>query len=207
MANETQAQDAIDAGNLFRTAHLEALRVFESLRNLESDVQRAAALCLNSLKNGHKLVICGNGGSAAEAQHLAGEIMGRYKGNRRPWPAVALSADSATLTCIANDYSYEDVFARQVEGLCLPADVLIVFSSSGNSPNILRALESARRLSIRSIGFFGNEGGKAGKLAYLSITVAHGDTARIQEGHQFLLHALMDQIERGLLLLETTSAE
>lgn len=198
MANETQKQTTATAGNVFRIAHTEAMSVFESLRSLESEVQRAAALCLESLKSGHKLVMCGNGGSAAEAQHLVGELMGRYKGNRRPWPAVALNADSATITCIANDYSYEDVFARQIEGLCRPGDVLIVFSTSGNSPTIVRALEAARGLSIRSIGFFGNEGGKAQKFVDISLIVAHKATARIQEGHQFLLHALMDAMEPEL---------
>lgn len=185
-------------GSDFRRAHMEALMVFESLRSLESEVQRAASLCLESLKSGHKLVVCGNGGSAAEAQHLVGELMGRYKGNRRSWPAVALNADSTTLTCIANDYAFEDVFSRQVEGLCRPGDVLIVFSTSGNSPNIVRALEAAREMSIRTIGFFGNEGGKAHTLADLPMTVAHRATARIQEGHQFLLHVLMDAMEPEL---------
>jgi D-sedoheptulose 7-phosphate isomerase len=198
MANEMQDQTTAAADNIFRAAHAEAVKVFESLRNLESEVERAAALCLESLKSGHKLVMCGNGGSAAQAQHLVGELMGRYNSKRRSWSAVALNADSATLTCIANDYSYEDVFARQIEGLCRPGDVLIVFSTSGNSPNIIRALEAARSLSIRSIGFFGNQGGKAGKLADISLIVGHKATTRIQEGHQFLLHALMDAMEREL---------
>lgn len=187
-----------DSCRTFRAAHAEAIKVFESLGRLENEMQKAAALCLASLKASGKLIACGNGGSAAEAQHLVGELMGRYKGNRRSWPAVALNADSVTMSCIGNDYAFEDVYARQVEGLCQSADVLIVFSTSGNSPNILRALEAARRLSIQSIGFLGNEGGKAGELADVAITVAHKDTARIQEGHQFLLHALMDAIESEL---------
>ena len=198
MANEAPGVATATTSGIFRAAHEEALKVFESLRGFEGDVQKAAALCLDSLKNGHKLVTCGNGGSAAEAQHLVGELMGRYKGNRRSWPAVALNADSTTLTCIANDYAYEDVFARQVEGFCAPGDVLIVFSTSGNSPNIIRALESARRLPLRSIGFFGHKGGKAGALVDIPLNIAHEATARIQEGHQFLLHALMDAIEPEL---------
>jgi D-sedoheptulose 7-phosphate isomerase len=195
MANEAPVATA---DNSFLTTLAEARQVFASLSNLEDELQKAAALCVESLKRGNKLVICGNGGSAAEAQHLVGELMGRYKGNRRSWSAMALCADSATLTCLANDYSYEEVFARQVEGFCIPGDVLIVFSTSGNSANIVRALEVARQLSIRSIGFLGNTGGKAKALADISLIVAHKATARIQEGHQFLLHALMDAIEPEL---------
>lgn len=182
----------------FQTAHAEALRVLESLLSLEKEIHVAAALCLASLKKGQKLVLCGNGGSAADAQHLVGELMGRYRENRRSWPAVALNADSVTMSCIGNDYSFEEIYARQAEALCQPGDVLIVFSTSGNSPNILRILETARRLSVQSIGFFGNGGGKAGQLTDIAINLAHKDTARIQEGHQFLLHALMDAMEPEL---------
>lgn len=198
MVRETQEQATGTVSKTFRTAYAEALKMFKSLQSLDIEVQRAAAFCLESLKSGHKLMVCGNGGSAAEAQHLVGELMGRYKANRRSWPAVALNADSVTLTCIANDYAYEDVFARQIEGLGRPGDVLVVFSTSGNSPNILRGLEAAHKLSIRTIGFLGNRGGQAGELTDLSLTVEHRCTARIQEGHQFLLHALMDAMESEL---------
>jgi D-sedoheptulose 7-phosphate isomerase len=195
---EAQDQSSMHAFSPFQTAHAEALRVLDSLRSLEEEIHAAAALCLASLKKGRKLVLCGNGGSAADAQHLVGELMGRYRGNRRSWPAVALNADSVTMSCIGNDYSFEEIYARQAEALCQPGDVLIVFSTSGNSPNILRILETAHRLSIRSIGFFGNGGGNAGQLTDIAIIVAHKDTARIQEGHQFLLHALMDAMEPEL---------
>ena len=199
--NEPQERPAETAGKVFRAALSEALRVFESLRHLENEVNTAAVVSLESLKAGGKLVLCGNGGSAAEAQHLAGELMGRYKGNRRSWPAVAINADSVTMSCIGNDYSFEEVYARQVEGICRPGDVLIVFSTSGNSPNIIRALEAARRQSVRSVGFFGNQGGKAAEITDVPICVAHKDTARIQEAHQFLLHALMDALEPELALV------
>jgi len=150
---------------------------------------------LEALQQGGKLVTFGNGGSACEAQHLVGELMGRYKSNRRPLAAVALTADTTVLTCIGNDFDFEDVFARQVEGLCRPGDLLIAFSTSGNSPNVVRALETGRQAGIRSIAFLGRDGGKAASLADCALIVRHHDTARIQEGHNFLMHSLMDVIE------------
>src|SRR5690242_2447963 len=176
----------------------DAIGVFESLAAMESEVAEAGRLCLEAIASGHKLLICGNGGSSAEAQHLAGELMGRYKGDRRALPAVALSADTAILTCIGNDYCYEDVFARQVRALADPGDVLIAFTTSGNSPNVLAALTAAREKGVRTIAFLGCEGGKAKALADRPIVVRHSDTARAQEGHQFLMHALMEEIEAGI---------
>jgi len=168
---------------------------YQSLMALEADVREAASICTKALAAGGKLLICGNGGSAAEAQHLAGELMGRYKGDRAPLPAVALTADSALLTCVGNDYRFEEVFARQVRGLGRPEDVLIAFTTSGNSPNVLLALEAAREMKLGSIAFLGGEGGKAKSIAECALIVPHAATARIQEGHQFLMHSLMDEIE------------
>lgn len=176
----------------------EAMLVFESLKDLETDVERAAGWCVDALAGGGKLLICGNGGSASEAQHLAGELVGRYKENRRPFAAIALTADAAVLTCIGNDYAFEDVFARQVTALGCQADILIAFTTSGNSPNVLKALEAARQLGMKSVAFLGGDGGKARNVADCVLLVRHRDTARAQEGHQFLMHALMDSIEAGL---------
>jgi D-sedoheptulose 7-phosphate isomerase len=176
----------------------EAIAVYESLVSMEEAVRRAGKLCTASLAGGHKLLICGNGGSAAEAQHLAGELMGRYKEDRRPLAAVALTADSALVTCVGNDYCFEEVFSRQVQALGNAGDVLIVFTTSGNSPNVLRALEAAAELKIASIAFLGREGGKAKGIADCELVVRHPETARAQEGHQFLMHALMDEIEAWL---------
>ena len=124
--------------------------------------------------------------------------MGRYKENRRALAALALASDVAVLTCIGNDYCFEDIFARQVRALGRSGDVLIVFTTSGNSPNILAALRTAREMGVRSIAFLGKEGGKAKALADCSLVIAHQDTARVQEAHQFLMHCLMDQIEASL---------
>ncbi len=176
----------------------EAVSVFESLSELEGALGLATEWCLAALRSGGKLLICGNGGSAAEAQHLAGELVGRYKGERRGLPAIALGADSAIVTCIGNDYCFEDVFARQIQALGRSGDVLIVFTTSGDSPNVLRALATGREEGLKSIAFLGRDGGKAKDLADLVLLVRHHDTARAQEAHQFLLHCLMDGIEDGL---------
>lgn len=183
----------------FQASLNEALCVFQSLVSLEGDIQVAAAWCVESLNRGHKLLVCGNGGSACEAQHLVGELMGRYKRDRPSLPAIAMSADSAVLTCIGNDYSFEDVFARQVQALGQPDDILVVFSTSGNSANVLRGLEAARSRQLKSIAFLGRDGGAAASIAMCSIIVPHVDTARVQEGHQFLMHSLMDRIEEDMV--------
>lgn len=176
----------------------EAAGVLAGLGSMESKVEMAAQWCAGALAHGNKILACGNGGSAAEAQHLVGELMGRYKRNRRALGAVALNADSTLLTCIGNDFAFEDAFARQVEGLGSAGDLLIVFTTSGNSPNILRALAAARAIKMPTIAFLGRDGGEAISLADCPLLVAHSDTARIQEGHNFLMHCLMDAIETGL---------
>lgn len=185
----------MSSGNLYRRALGDALSLFESLHSLESAVHRAAQLCIDALRAGNKLLICGNGGSSSEAQHLAGELMGRYKQNRRALAAVALNADTAVITCIGNDYCYEDVFARQLRGLARAGDVFVVFSSSGNSANVVKALTVARELGIVSIAFLGSDGGRARHLADCALIAPHRDTARAQEAHQFLMHCMMDEIE------------
>lgn len=196
----TAASDQGDAHgtSAYQAALEDTQRVLQQLRGLEGNVQTAARWCLNTFRRRGKVIALGNGGSACEAQHLAGELMGRYKSNRKPLAAVALTADSAVLTCIGNDFSFEEVFARQVEGLCQPDDLLIVFTTSGNSLNVLRALEAARGLHIRSIAFLGGEGGKAAALSDCALIVPHHDTARVQEGHNFLMHSMMDIIEAEL---------
>ena len=143
-------------------------------------------------------MLCGNGGSAAEAQHMAGELIGRYKQQRAPLAALALGTDVATATCIVNDYCFDDIFERQFRALAQPHDLLVVFTTSGNSGNILACLETARKKQIRSIAFLGKDGGRAKDLSDCVLLVKHQDTARIQEGHQFLMHCLMDQIEAAL---------
>jgi len=184
--------------SIYRSALDEALEVLESLQELEAAVNVAAGWCVEALAAGHKLVLCGNGGSAAEAQHLAGELVGRYTVNRRALPAIALAADASVLTCIANDFGFEQVFARQLAALASPGDLLVVFSTSGNAPNVLAALETAKGLGVRSIALLGSDGGRARELAGCPLVVRHRKTARAQEAHQFLIHCLMDRIEDAM---------
>lgn len=179
----------------YRRSLSEAQRVLESLAGLEAEIERAGEWCADAIAAGGKLLLCGNGGSSCEAQHLAGELMGRYRHSRPSLPAIALTADPAVLTCIANDYGFEELFERQLRALGRKGDVLIAFTSSGNSANILAALRAAKEMEIRSIAFLGSDGGKAKDLADCPLLVSHSDTARAQEGHQFLMHSLMDVIE------------
>jgi D-sedoheptulose 7-phosphate isomerase len=181
--------------SIYRRSLQDAVANYQSLAALETQLWNAAAICTETFARGGKLLLCGNGGSAAEAQHLAGELMGRYKDDRIPLPAVAFTADSTLLTCIGNDYRFEEIFARQFRGLARPGDALLAFTTSGNSPNVLLALEAARESAIPSIAFLGGDGGKAKSIAGCALIVPHRDTARVQEGHQFLMHCLMDQIE------------
>ena len=182
----------------FQESLQEAVAVFEALKEHECTVQIAAEWCVQALLRDCKILICGNGGSASQSQHLAGELMGRYRKNRRPLAAIALGTDAAVLTCISNDFCYEEIFARQIRALAAAGDIVIVFTTSGNSPNIVAALRAARQIDVRSIAFLGSDGGQAKSLADCSLLVRNSDTARAQEGHQFLMHCLMDQIETGI---------
>lgn len=182
----------------FESALKSALGVFGELGRHEEQVKQAACWCVETIRAGGKILICGNGGSACDAQHLAGELVGRYIHDRVPLPAIALNSDGSVLSCIGNDYCFEEVYARQVRGLARPGDLLIVFTTSGRSPNILEALRAATAAGLRSVAFLGKDGGAAAGMASLPMIVAHRETARIQEAHQFLLHCLMDQIEADL---------
>jgi D-sedoheptulose 7-phosphate isomerase len=175
----------------------DVLAPFSQLGELCPVLDQAGALAAATLRSGRKLLLCGNAGSACEAQHLAGELAGRYKykHDRRALAAVSLNADGAVLTGIGKDYSFDDVFARQIEAIGQPGDLLVVFTTSGQSPNVIRALEAANRLGIASVAFLCRGGGAALPLASLALVVSHHDTARIQEAHQFLVHCLMDRIE------------
>jgi D-sedoheptulose 7-phosphate isomerase len=153
-----------------------------------------------ALRGNNTIFWCGNGGSAAESSHLAVEFIGRFKNNRRSLPSISLNADSAAITCIANDFGYEEIFARQLEGIAKKNDVLVVLSTSGNSKNILKALQRSRDLGVTSIGLLGKGGGEAVKLCDLSIVVNSAETARIQELHLLLGHVLCElaEIDLGL---------
>jgi len=158
----------------------------------------AAKRLVTCLRAGHKVLLCGNGGSAADAQHLAAELVGRYTRERRGWPAIALTTDTSALTAIGNDYGYERIFDRQVEALGQAGDVLIAISTSGNSPNVLAAVARARAQGLYTLGFAGRDGGLLATACDLCLPVPHAETARIQELHITLGHILCDLVEAAL---------
>jgi D-sedoheptulose 7-phosphate isomerase len=161
-------------------------------------VERAAELCAGALGKGNKVMFAGNGGSAADAQHLAAELVGRLGGERAALAAIALTADSAVITAIGNDYGYEEVFRRQVQALGAPGDVLVAISTSGRSKNILRALAAARDKGVVAVGLTGAAGGEMAGLADLCLRVPSRDTQNIQEAHIVLGHILCGLVERLL---------
>ncbi len=168
-----------------------------ALRELEAPFHAAVEAVANCLNQGGKLLACGNGGSASDSSHLVSEFIIRFVEDRRSYPAIALASDAGVLTAAANDYGFAEVFARQISGLGRPEDVLIVFTSSGKSPNILRALEAAREKRLTSIAFLGRGGGPAKGMADIELIVPGTDlTARIQEAHKVLLHRLCEQVEK-----------
>jgi D-sedoheptulose 7-phosphate isomerase len=172
------------------------VRTFEALREIRPQIDQAASLFAETLRAGGKLLICGNGGSAAEAQHFSTELVGRYFKTRESLPAISLNADGSLLTCIGNDFGYDYVFSRQIEGLAKPGDVVVGITSSGNSPNILRALETAKSLGLKSVALLGRAGGKAKGLATIDLIVP-GDSGRTaQEAHLFLIHHFCDVIDQ-----------
>ena len=177
----------------------DACQTMQSLLAQQDAFERIATAVISGLKSGGKILTCGNGGSAADALHMAEELVGRYNRDRRSLPAVCLNADPTLLTCIANDFGFDEVFARQVEGLGGKDDVLVCFSSSGNSPNIIRAIDVAHKRELKTVALLGKGGGKAKGKADLEFIVASADTARVQEAHALLLHALLERIEQSVV--------
>lgn len=172
-----------------------ARATFDSLQGLAADVVEAADLIRESLLDGHKLLCCGNGGSACDASHFASEIAGRYVLERPGYPAIDLTADHSLLTALINDYPPEQVFARQVQAIGSEGDVLAVFTTSGNSLNVRMALEVAAAKGIRTIAFLGRDGGKCKGLADVEIIVRSDTTARIQEAHLMMYHSICELLD------------
>ena len=161
-------------------------------------LERLTEAVHRTLVAGGKVLACGNGGSAADAQHFVAELVGRYLEERRPLAALALNTDAAVLTCVSNDYDYERVFARQVEALARPGDLLLAITTSGRSPNVLRALETAGRLGLETAALLGRDGGPARALARIAIVVPHDETARIQECHGLMIHLMCEALDGRL---------
>lgn len=184
-----------DKNEVFASAIAEHLTVIETLRGQVPVLQRIAAEMTEALLRGNKVLWCGNGGSAADSQHLAAELVGRFRRERRALPSIALTTDTSILTAVGNDYGYEQVFRRQVEALCVPGDVVVGLSTSGSSRNVCLALEAARSLGAVTVAFTGAGGGVMKGVADLALCVASKDTARIQEGHILCGHMLCDWVE------------
>lgn len=184
--------------SLLHTNIAAARGMLDTLGRLDAPLNEAASMVERALLGGSKLLACGNGGSAADAMHFATEFVCRFIDDRRPYPALCLNANGGDLTATGNDYSFEDAFARQVHAFGRPGDVLVVFTTSGKSENVVRALAAANEVGLGSIAFLGRDGGPAKGLATIDLLVPHSDSATIQEGHKLLLHTLCGLVEPAL---------
>ncbi len=177
----------------------ETIELLEGLRAADqAPLVRAVEVIGEALANGQALLVFGNGGSAADAQHFAAEFVGRFARERRAVPALALTTDTSALTAIANDYGFERVFARQIEAFGAPGDVAVAISTSGTSPNVVEGLKMAAERGMTTVALTGRDGGEAGALADIHLNVPHEVTARVQEAHTVLLHVICELVEAGL---------
>ena len=186
------------ASLVFQTNLDEHLQLFQQLAALTPEVNEAGRRIAATLAQGGKLLLCGNGGSAADAQHIAAELVGRYGFDRPSIPSLALTTDTSNLTAIGNDYGYDKVFSRQLEGMAQEGDLFIGISTSGNSQNIVNAFESAKTRGVTTVALVGRDGGKMASMADYAIVVPSNATPRIQESHILIGHILCDIIEKEL---------
>lgn len=184
-----------DISLIFNQAIDDSTRTLESLKELEMQVAKAAELIQECLRAGRKILACGNGGSAADASHFATELVVRFAKDRRAQPAICLASDGGVLTAAANDYGFDEIFARQVAAFGQPGDALICLTTSGKSKNIVRALEEAKARKLKTIALLGRDGGSTIGVADVDLLVRSNSTARVQEAHQLLLHILCEIIE------------
>jgi phosphoheptose isomerase len=187
-----------NSSKILNRAVVAANKTLQSLFDLDAQVAKAADLIEESLRAGNKLLVCGNGGSAADASHFATEFVVRFTKDRPAYPAICLSCDGGLLTAAGNDYGFDEVFARQVAAFGLQGDVLICLTTSGKSKNVERALEQAKAHKLKTIAFLGRDGGSTIGMADVDLLVRSESTARIQEAHQLLLHVLCETIESRL---------
>ncbi|MDF2441021.1 MAG: D-sedoheptulose 7-phosphate isomerase [Abditibacteriota bacterium] len=177
----------------------DAARVMQNVEAQLPQIEAIGALIIEALRNGGKILTCGNGGSAAEAQHFAEELVGRYKRERRSLPAVCLVADGTLLTCILNDYGADEIFARQSDSMACPGDVLVGFSTSGQSENVRRAIERTRARGVATVALLGRDGGATRGLADHEVIIESTVTARVQEAHLLVLHLLCELIDEAFV--------
>lgn len=184
------------------SASLDAsVAAIQSLRECTSAIEAVSAVVIATLRAGRKVLTAGNGGSAAESLHMAEELVGRFRGNRMSLPAVSLVADCTALTCIGNDFGFDHIFSRQVEGLGKEGDVLILFSTSGRAVNLTMALDVAKAQGLRTVALLGRDGGALAGRADYEIVVPGVATERIQEAHQVLLHLILDEVEHAFAVV------
>jgi D-sedoheptulose 7-phosphate isomerase len=195
----------VDANSVFNRALAEHVDVVNSLREQLGVLHRIAEEMSLAILAGHKVLWCGNGGSAADSQHLAAELMGRFRRERCGLASIALTTDTSILTAVANDYGYERVFERQVEALCSKGDVVVGISTSGLSKNVSAALETARKMGAFTVAFTGESGGALAGVAHLALRIPSKDTARIQEAHILCGHMICDWIEQRVCQQEPES--
>jgi len=187
--------------NLLLKQSLAVLKAAVGNESLQREFQEICENACETLKRGNKLLLCGNGGSAAEAQHIAAELVGRFRRERKGLPAISLTTDTSILTALANDYSFEGIFARQVEALGKDGDLLFLLTTSGNSKNCIQACETAKKKGIRTVAFTGATGGKLKNLSDLCFCAPSQITSHIQEVHLVFLHAICDVVEEKLAAL------
>lgn len=195
-SQERKAQTLGNLENLIEKGIGQHLEVFQNLlKNDISLIEKCGQIIVDAVKRGNKILLCGNGGSAGDAQHIATELVGRYEKERKGLPAIALTTDTSALTAIGNDYGFERIFSRQVEALAIEGDVLVGFSTSGNSPNIIAAIMEARRIGCQTIGLTGAKGKKLASLCDASVLVPSERTSRIQEAHITIGHLWCEMVE------------
>ena len=183
----------MDLQQIQAEARIVSDQIFNELAPVVEEISAAITRCL---KDGGKVMMCGNGGSSADAQHFAGELVNRFLMNRKPYAGLALNTDAAVMTSISNDFSYEEIYSKQVEGLGREGDILVGFSTSGNSANILRAFGVAKEMGIKTVAFSGGTGGKMlGLTDYILLVSSSSHTPRIQEGHELMMHLICERVE------------
>jgi phosphoheptose isomerase len=188
------------SSEILKTAVTAAKETLQSLLDLDAHVTKAAGLIEECLRAGNKLLVCGNGGSAADASHFATEFVVRFMKDRPAYPAICLAGDGGLLTAAGNDYGFDEIFARQVAAFGVQGDVLICLTTSGKSRNVERALQEAKARKVKTIAFLGRDGGSTIGMADVDLLVRGDSTARIQEAHQLLLHVLCETVESRLVL-------
>ena len=179
-----------------------SVEIIRNISHLSKEIEKVVNVIINCLKNNNKIILFGNGGSAADAQHIAAEFIGRFKIERDSYPAIALTTDSSILTSLANDYSFDVVFSRQCESLVLPGDVVIGISTSGNSKNVVNGLNTSKKKGAITIGLLGNSGGSIKNIVDIPIIVNSDMTPKIQEAHRVIYHIICDIVEKEFSKIE-----